>query len=608
MKAHRFVTLLSLGLLGLLLLPQAFALTFKSGESLSKSNTGNISQNSETIDLTNADPELVEAQLLLQRFGYVENGPTGKWSRDHNKGLKRFYQKDLNQSYTGGYSQNALADLRRRRLITMPQQGPITFAQESYDVSHLKVKDFFADKLDKTRYKIHQFGFTAVTSNEISPPFCYPTPQDCTDNPQVFSPNPHNAVAGDFNGDGLEDVAISWIYFTHTMPRTETPSHIRYYLNDGKGNLISSPEVYEDGVIPLRHMLYRMEVKDFNGDGVDDLFSGSMGVIKRVKNVGMISDFEPYTLLLSNGKGGVFDASNQIQGQENGGLIRSGGFAHDASSGDVNCDGYPDIYAGRMLLLNDGKGFFTNATHQLPGMLGLSTPVPKGTAVIEDFNKDGCGDIVTFDFDGTGHLWLSIGGEHKNRKLKKIYYNHKYGKKNTMVNHGVAGDIDGDDIPELVIMLHRKDPYYLGRNVAILKFENDDFVDVTTQHIDDKRDVDGQKYLQSHGEGTVKLRDHDNDGDLDILDTTGASYEKKGRFGYTIFENDGAGNFQQIPQSEFVYLNEMMVSGWNSNRTTIGLGYPVNIDNEGALDYITFTMTPWAKDSATWIGYTVLGK
>lgn len=587
---------------------QASALTFKSGESLSNSSSGYTSEDASAVDLTNADPEMVEAQRLLQRFGYVKSGATGKWSSEYNKGLLGFYKKDLNKNYAGGYSAEALGELRRRRLITMPQQGPITFAQENYDVSHLKVRDFFADKLNKPRYKIHQFGFTAVTSNEMSPPFCYPTPQDCTDNPRVFSPDPHNAVAGDFNGDGLEDIAISWIYFTHTMPRAETPSHIRYYLNDGRGNLISSPEIYEDGVMPLRHMLYRMEVKDFNGDGVDDLFTGSMGVIKRVKNVGTISDFEPYTLLLSNGKGGVFDASDQIQGQENEGLIRSGGFAHDAASGDVNCDGHPDIYAGRMLLLNDGKGFFTNATGQLPDILGLSTPVPKGTAVIEDFNKDGCGDIVTFDFDGNGHLWLSVGGEHKNRKLKRINYNHKYGRKNTMVNHGVAGDIDGDDIPELIIMLHRKDPYYLGRNVAILKFDANDFVDVTTKHINDNRDLDGQKYLQSHGEGTVKLRDHDNDGDLDILDTTGGSYEKKGRFGYTIFENNGEGSFKQIPQSDFVYIDELMVDGWISNRTTIGLGYPVNIDNEGALDYIAFTMTPWAEDSATRIGYTVLGK
>ena len=584
------------------------ALTFKSGESVNNFSSGDVSENAGPIDLLSADPEMVEAQLLLQRFGYVESGPTGKWSSDYSKGLQRFYQKDLNKKYNGRFSAEALADLRRRRLITMPQQGPITFAQENYDITHLNVMDRFSRLTNKPKYKIHQFGFTAVSSNEISPPFCYPTPKNCTDKPRVFSPNAHNAVAGDFNGDGLEDIAISWIFFTHTMPRAETPSHIRYYLNDGKDNLISTPEIYQDGVMPLRHMAYRMEVKDFNGDGVDDLFSGSMGVIKRIKDVGNISDFEPFILLLSNGKGGVFDASDQIQGQQNGGLIENAGFAHDAASGDVNCDGYPDIYAGGMLLLNDGKGYFANATSQLPDMLSHYAPVPKGTAVIEDFNKDGCGDIVTFDFDGNGHLWLSADGKHSNRKLKKISYNYKYGENNTMVNHGAAGDLDGDDIPELVIMLHRKDPYYLGRNVAILKFEANNFVDVTAEHINDIRDQDGQQYLQSHGEGTVKLRDHDGDGDLDILDTTGGSYDDNGRFGYTIFENDGKGKFDQIPQSDLVFIKERWVSGWFSNRTTIGLGYPVNIDNKGALDYVTFTQSPWAKDSATWIGYTVLGK
>ena len=608
MKAHRFITLLSFGLSGLLLLPQASALTFKSGESLTKSNSGNISQIAPPVDLTNADPEMVEVQLLLQRFGYVENGPTGKWSSGYNEGLKRFYQKELNKNYAGGFTSEALADLRRRRLITIPQQGPITFAEERYDISHLSVKSSFSHLTDKPRYKLHQFGFTAVSSDEIAPPYCYPTPQDCRDEPQVFSPDPHKAVTGDFNGDGFEDIAISWIYFNHTMPRDETPSHIRYYLNDGNGNIVSAPEIYKDGVMPLRHMLYRMEVKDFNGDGVDDLFAGSMGVMMRVKDSDILGDFEPYILLLSDGAGGIYDASHQIQGQENGGLITGGGFAHDAAAGDINCDGYPDIYAGRKLLINDGVGNFSNATNQLPRGMGLYTKAPKGTAAIEDFNADGCGDLATFDFDGDGHVWLSVDGKHENRKFLSINYNRKHGKKNTMVNHSTTGDIDGDGTPELLLALGRKDPYYLGRSIAILKFENDKFSDVSDKHINDVRDLDGQRYLQSHSEGNVQLRDHDNDGDLDILDSTGASHERKGRFGYTIFENDGSGQFTQIPQTEMVYLNELLIDGWEKNRLTIDMAHPINIDNQGTLDYVSFIFTPWRENHAARIGYTVLGK
>ena len=587
---------------------QVSALTFKSGETLDADSPASTVEEVLPVDLSKADPNVVEAQMLLQRFGYVKKSATGKWNNGYSKALKQFYRTDLNKSYTGSFSQNALNELRRRRLITMPQQAPITFAEERYDISHLSVKNSFSHLTDKPRYKLHQFGFTAVSSDEIAPPYCYPSPQDCRDEPQVFSPDPHKAVTGDFNGDGFEDIAVSWIYFNHTMPREETPSHIRFYLNDRNGNLVSAPEIYKDGVMPLRHMLYRMEVKDFNGDGVDDLFAGSMGVMMRVKDSGILGDFEPYILLLSDGAGGVYDASHQIQGQENGGLITGGGFAHDAAAGDINCDGYPDIYAGRKLLINDGVGNFSNATNELPNGMGLYTQSPKGTAVIEDFNGDGCGDLATFDFDGDGHVWLSRNGKHENRKFLSINYNRKHGKKNTMVNHSATGDIDGDGAPELLIALGRKDPYYLGRSISILKFENNQFSDVSDNHINDVRDLEGQQYLQSHSEGNLQLRDHDNDGDLDILDSTGASPELKGRFGYTIFENDGSGQFTQIPQTEMVYLNEFMIDGWERNRLTIDMAHPINIDNQGTLDYVSFIFTPWREDNAGRIGYTVLGK
>ena len=123
--------------------------------------------------------------------------------------------------------------------------------------------------------------------------------------------------------------------------------------------------------MPLRHFMYRMTVSDFNNDGIDDIFSGSMGVIKRVKNVGNIQDFEPHVLLLSDGKGKLRDASSQIEGQEKGGLVVNATFAHTSASGDINCDGDIDIYAGGILLVNDGNGNFINDTKRLQKMLVL---------------------------------------------------------------------------------------------------------------------------------------------------------------------------------------------------------------------------------------------
>ena len=122
----------------------------------------------------------------------------------------------------------------------------------------------------------------------------------------------------------MQDLAIAWVYFIHTTKREKTPSHVRFYLNDGKNNLISSPEIYALDEVPLRHMLYRMTVNDFNNDGRDDLFVGSMGVIMRVKNQSenLVVDYEPNLLLLSTQNGQMEDASHLIEGQENGGMIK----------------------------------------------------------------------------------------------------------------------------------------------------------------------------------------------------------------------------------------------------------------------------------------------
>ena len=584
----------------------AHALTFKSGETLSANNGPSVIS---PEDVANIDPLLLEAQMLLQRFGYVQTPPTGEWSSSYIKGLRLFYKENLDISNKGGWKPEVVEDLRARRLHSFPQQGGIDYATESYDISEFGFKTGFDEVLNKPRYRVGDFGFTAVYSDELTKPLCYPTPTDCNDTDTILSPNPHNAHYGDFNNDGHEDMAISWIYFNHTVPRKKTPSHLRIYLNDGNGKLVSSPEIYKDGIVPLRHFSYRINVDDFNNDGVDDIFAGSMGVIQRIKNQGMISDMEPHILLLSDGTGKLRDASHQIAGQELGGLAYKGGFAHTNSSGDVNCDGNSDIYAGGIMLINDGAGHFTNETHQLPPAVAARARSPQGASAIVDINQDGCGEIIMFNFAGEGYMWASTSGKNDQRKLSKININHSYGKGNMQVNHAASGDINGDGLPDVVAAIHRKNPYYEGRRLVLLLNENGKLVDRSVGRINDVRDQNNQPLLQAWGEGTIKLRDHDNDGDLDIIDTTSGSWSMNGRFGLTIFENDGAGHFTEIPQSEMVVVTESMIKGFFQNRETVHMGYPINLDNKGLLDYVSFVPTPALPDySYAYIGFTVFGK
>jgi hypothetical protein len=541
--------------------------------------------------ITQGDPEIYETQMLLNRFGrYSVGKPNGQWTFETQSAVQRFYS-DSGQSFNGQWSSKVLSDLQNRRLIVMPRSGSLSFAE----------KDEMDDQIEftynkKSWYELNQIDIDIVTSDEMSPDFCYPTPEDCHKS-RLFVPDPHKAIHGDFNGDGLEDLAIAWIYFTHTMKREKTPSHIRFYINDGNNNLISTPEIYALGELPFRHFLYRMTANDFNSDGRDDLFVGSMGVIMRVKGrEHSVSDFEPNLLLLSTKDGKMRDASNLIEGQENGGMIQNYTFSHASNSGDINCDGNIDIYSGNALLIGDGTGRFAHQSKDFPS--GIDTNSFSST--IADFNGDGCGDIVMHHYGKGTYIWMSQNGKHLPRDFKELKIGNYYPGAKQYVNYMASDDLDGDGDPDLVAAITRLKPYYLGRKLLIFINENGELVEKTNELIQDLRDQDINGIPQNHGEGSIRLIDYDRDGDLDIIDSTGGSDKINGRFGMSIFENDGNAQFTEIPDSEFLVLR------YNGPKT--GTAYPVDIDGKGRIDYVSFLRSSYSLFSQSVSMYSVLGR
>jgi hypothetical protein len=352
-----------------------------------------------------------------------------------------------------------------------------------------------------------------------------------------------------------------------------------------------------------------MTVNDFNSDGRDDLFVGSMGVIMRVKGQKRnLTDFEPNLLLLSTQNGQMEDASHLIEGQENGGMIKDYSFSHATSSGDVNCDGFVDIYTGNVLLIGDGTGKFINKSRDLPQGIYSHQKANAFASTIADFNGDGCGDVVMHLQDKTINVWMSHYGKHLPRTFPTLKMEDYYGMGNMKVNYMTSGDLDGDGDPDLVAAITRANPYYLGRKILIFINEEGELIEKTKALIQDVRDQDIRGRPQNGGEGSIQLVDHDRDGDLDIIDSTGGSWEKNGRFGYAIFENDGTGHFTEIPESEFVILREEMFEGYSFNRPQTSIGYPIDIDGIGRLDYVSFIHSPYSPATSSVYGYTVLGR
>jgi hypothetical protein len=144
-------------------------------------------------------------------------------------------------------------------------------------------------------------------------------------------------VAADFNGDGRADIAYS------------TGSTVAVLLGKGDGSFQAPIQSTGAGNY--------IAVGDFNGDGIPDIYAG--------------------TVLLGNGNGTFRQGSSYP------------GLDYPVSVTDFNGDGNADLLAGNTILLGHGDGTFTPQSFFV---------VPSAVTIIQsnagDFNGDGKPDIV----------------------------------------------------------------------------------------------------------------------------------------------------------------------------------------------------------------------
>ena len=445
-------------------------------------------------------------------------------------------------------------------------------------------------------YHVSDIGFGGLEIQETySATVCYPTENDCvTYENELFGQDAHNIATGDFNGDGFEDFVVAWAIFPHTIDQSKKIyGPINIYLNDQNGGFAEDLNLYAESEPPSHPFAYRLVVDDLNGDGLDDIFAGSMGLsVEQGTSWGI--DPYPHFLMLSNSLGKFEESSANII-DENNGMGQLCRFAHDASGGDPDGDGDIDLFACNMLLVNDGKGNFN--IHPYLNLNWHHQHASPMSSLLADLNNDGFDDVMFWNFNDRwnfdqmpeeGFTLLSNGTSDIQDWKKIAIPPGPFGINETKYNHAAKGDFNNDGFMDVAIGVTRATPYYEGAYVQVLINDGSgNLVDET-----DARFPNQERVNNHHGESNIYVRDMNFDGALDIIHSTRDFLS--GLHGAHVAINDGAGNFRSLPDSTFP---NRPVS-FNGNNETLFKGVPIDADKLGCLDLIS-TTDSWQDASTT---------
>ena len=220
----------------------------------------------------------------------------------------------------------------------------------------------------------------------------------------------------DINGDGWMD-----IYICKVAPLSKEPTHNLLYLNKGDGTFQEVSQAYG---LDFSGYSTQASFFDYDLDGDLDMYLlnhsvhsvRSYGKIDKRQQQDLLSGDRLYENKLNESAGKFVDVTEQA------GIFSSAlGYGLAIVTGDLNDDGWPDIYVGNdfhendYIYLNNGNKTFTES---IASLLNHSTKFTMGVD-IADMNNDGKVDIFTTDMlPYDEEVALKSGGEDSDQVFK----------------------------------------------------------------------------------------------------------------------------------------------------------------------------------------------
>lgn len=289
----------------------------------------------------------------------------------------------------------------------------------------------------------------------------------------------YGANAGDLNGDGYSDYMVP----------NERSNDVRVFLNDGNGSYSN----FTTFSLPNANRPSTNEGSDFNGDGFIDYAVGS-------------TQNDAVHILLGDGEGGFDSITRYAAGNGVRGLTIM----------DLDGNGFMDIVTSNRsannlsLLFNNGDGTFQSPIH----MSGRGNQETGAAAA--DANNDGIMDLFVGAY-GSREMILFLGDGNGG-----LNFSHKVsaGGNSWMI---AVGDVDGDGNVDVVSA--NAD----ANNAAVIRGDGAGNL------------LPAKTYTTfSTFPLAIDLGDLDGDGDLDML---ASSFGQQEDGKWTLWENDGDGNF-----------------------------------------------------------------